>query len=280
MENPLGEIVHIIPLGHEYDRAIRPFDTVKANCAYLIVDTGDGTSHGTSTRDKTMQGIQDETYTPRVKEYLEQKGINVTIIRTQTFELMKLLTTISGIIRLEKAKGNQVFINMSSSGRLGAVAASLAGMAHNIPVYYVHSDHFANDTERPISGQSVCPYNQVTILPQFFIGIPDETESVILQKIYSEKIENDASLGVSGLELINLLESKKIVGFIEHNPPEQPNMRVIQSRKLMRLMTIMNRMEEKQYVTKEKIGRKMLYKITITGEYALHISGIESLSSI
>ena len=32
----IEEIVHVVPLGHEFDRVVRPFDKLKANRVYLL----------------------------------------------------------------------------------------------------------------------------------------------------------------------------------------------------------------------------------------------------
>ena len=127
------DIVHIIPLGHEIDRAIRPFDTGTANRVYLLVDTGEGSSNGTSERDKNMDDIQKKIYTPAVTEKLREKNITVHVVPTKTFELESLLKTITSLIRLEKERGSMIQINMSSSGRLGAVGTLYAMPAMNAP---------------------------------------------------------------------------------------------------------------------------------------------------
>lgn len=266
MTNTIEEIVHIVPLGHEYERAIRPFDTVAVNRVYLIVDSGAGA--GFEERDSRMQQILYEYYTPRVKTYLEEKHIEVRVVATRTFDLMEFLKTISGIIRDEQSLGNRVLVNMSSSGRLGAVAATLAGMAHNVTVYYVHSERFATDAEREVCGLSICRENHASVLPNFTIDLPDEQMIRVLCELSG--IHHQGCRGLSASSLSEILQDED-----DCRSPMNTvdSLRKRQSRNLMRVGGLMRRMEERGYVTKKKSGRTMAYTITELGEYALHLSG-------
>jgi hypothetical protein len=288
MGTGIEEIVHIIPLGHEFERAIRPFDTAKANRVYLIVDSGAGSSNGTSDRDICMQELQ-EHYTQMVTDHLmKEKQIDVIVRKTMTFDLTAFLKELSSIIYTELAKGSRVHINMSGSGRLAAVAATLAGMAHGIDVYYVHSERFAEDNgvfddtnERYRCGVSICKKNIVTNFTNFQFVMADEVETLILQKLYNEKNRS----GVSSSELVKVLEENRVEGF-ESTQDEYSKVRKYQdkntrndmSRKLMKLnhSILKGMIDDKKYITKEKSGRKMLFTITPSGEYALHLSGKET----
>lgn len=284
MVDGFAECVHIIPLGHEYDRAVRPFDTAFVNRVYLVVDTGEGTSSGKSKRDQAMDKEQKENYTPRVTQYFNERGVEVRIVETQTFDLEKLLITLTSLIRLEKEKGNLVYLNMSSSGRLVAVGAYLAAAAYNIPTYYVSSDYFAKDeTERREHGVSVCTSNKSLFLPNFKFDRPNDAEEVILKKLYSVKEMNEYETGVSSMELVSCLEEKSVSGFIakknldestsDHTTSDQRNEN---SRRLMRLSIIMDKLVNKDnYVISTKEGRKVKYKINSLGEHAVCLCGME-----
>ncbi|MDD4363868.1 MAG: DUF6293 family protein, partial [Atribacterota bacterium] len=263
MTNGIAEIVHIIPLGHEYDRAIRPFDSAIANRVYLIVDTGDGSSSGQSKRDQSMNGIQKRNYTPRVKAYLEGKNIDVRVVETLTFDLESLLTTMTSIIRLEQEVGSQILINMSSSGRLGAVGASIAGMVYGVPTYYVHSDYFSKDSAREMHGLSVCDTNHVSFLPDFKFTSPNSTEALVLKVLYDTKKKASVVNTISSKEIVAYLEMHGADGFVTKDEEMKNDKRVIESRKLMRLSTILKKLsDDDKYIIGEKSGRKMLYYIT------------------
>lgn len=286
MADRIAEIVHIIPLGHEIDRAIRPFDTALANRVYLIVDTGEGSSNGMSQRDKDMNREQEDCYTPNVIEALKRKNIEVRVVRTRTFDLETLLRAITSVIRLELMKDNEVWVNMSSSGRLGAVAAFLAGMAYQVKTYYVHSDHFSRDDERPVHGLSFCTENKVTLLPEFFFSRPNEQETLVLSRFYEEKLKGDTMPELTPKEMMNYLVEKDAEGFrwtmnnSATNSAEKEDTKEIfrksESRMLMRLANLLRRMECRGYIEQTNIGRKKMYRITTLGEHALSLCGMDA----
>ena len=279
MTNGFAKQVHIIPLGHEFDRAIRPFDRKIASRVYLIVDTGDGASEGKSERDKSMNEIQKTTYTPRVKEYLENKGIEVRLVETLTFDLETLLKTLTSIIRLELDLGNEIHINMSSSGRLGAVGAFMAGTVYNVPTYYVHSDYFADDNERAEHGVSVCISEKISFLPDFKFEKPDSTEARILEYLYSAKKGSELQDEISSMDIVTYLEKNKVKDFTlreQNSEGKITDIRTENSRRLMRLMIVMKKLvEEDKYVVNYKSGRKMMYSLTKLGEHAFCLCGME-----
>lgn len=270
MVNQIADVVHIIPLGHEIERATRPFDTALANRVYLIVDTGAGSSEGLSERDKRMNGEQRTIYTPAVQKALEEKNIEVRIVETTTFNLEILLRAITSIIRFEQKLGNNIQINMSSSGRLGAVAAYMAGMVYNVPTYYVHSDHFSHDSERKTKGLSSCSENEVSYLTLFSYTRPTDTEALILE--YLQK--NGESFSK---EIIDYLILKEVGEFADKDGDSERNKRDVDSRKFMRLATVMRKLSSNdKFVEVRKDGRKMLYGITDLGIHALSLCGIDA----
>lgn len=279
MTNGFAKQVHIIPLGHEFDRAIRPFDKNIASRVYLIVDTGNGTSNGKSERDKSMNEIQKTLYTPRVKKYLEEKGIEVRLVETLTFDLETLLKTLTSIIRLELDLGNEIHINMSSSGRLGAVGAFMAGTVYNVPTYYVHSDYFSDDNERDEHGVSVCISEKISFLPDFKFERPYPIEARILEYLYTVKKDSEFQDGVSSMDIVTYLEENNVKDFTfrEHNSNKKTtDIRTENSRRLMRLMVIMKKLvEEDKYVVNYKSGRKMMYSLTKLGEHAFCLCGLD-----
>lgn len=276
MVSGFSECVHILPLGHEFDRAVRPFDTVHVNRVYLVVDTGEGTSGGQSRRDVCMDDIQKNNFTPRVKKYLEDKDIEVRIIKTRTFILEELLKTITSLIRMEKELGNDVYVNMSSSGRLAAVGAFLASAAYDVQAYYVHSERFANDDEREEHGLSICKNNKSSFLPELKFERPNETESYILEALYNAK-NNKSDPNVSSMELVDYLESKSISGFvIKNNNGDDADMRKENSRRLMKLSIIMEKMvTDNSYAVMTKEGRRTMYRITELGQHAFCLCGMD-----
>ena len=291
MKSGISEIVHIIPLGHEFDRAVRPFDTAAANHVYLITDSGDAGEGAENLPPK-------KEYVSRVIRYLKKKHIPADVVETDFSDMGELLKTIASLIRKEQFFGNRVYVNMSAAGELGAAAATLAGMALNAEVYCVHADGYASDAERAETGVSVCRTNAVSILPKVDIHLPDDAELPVLEELYyadnnvlsaseiSEVVENESEYGDTVDECCSInkcdisFSSNRCLDMPTHLlmsdkalETERSKRRKVQSRNLMKVSGMMKRMEEKGYVTKGKFGRKMMYQLTERGMYALILSG-------
>ncbi|HJJ38794.1 MAG TPA: DUF6293 family protein [Methanocorpusculum sp.] len=300
MKNGLSEIVHIIPLGCEFDRAVRPFDTAAANRVCIIAEK-DQEGYSNNPQMYLAETFPpSEYYVSRVLKHLRKKHIPAEIVRADFSDMEGLLKTISSLIRKEQTCGNKVYVNMSAAGELAAAAASLAGMALGAEVYCVHADGCASDKERPETGISVCSTNTISMLPKVDIRLPDETELPVLEELYYSENnvlsaseisgvvegENDYAEG-PGISMMKCNDSSpcvssglpvydKIPSYAASEPEsdaERWMKRKVQSRNLMKVSGMMKRMEEKGYVTKAKYGRKMMYQLTERGLYALILSG-------
>lgn len=306
MKSGLSEIVHIIPLGQEFDRAVRPFDSAAANHIYIIADENTEVDLKNPMMYMAESCPPSEYYVSNVVKYLKKKHIPTDIVRTDFSDMSELLKTISSLIRKEQFFGNKVYVNMSAAGELAAAAAALAGMALDAEVYCVHTDGYASDAERPKSGVSVCSTNAVSMLPKVDIHLPDDSELPVLEELYytnnnilsaseiSDVLENDNSddcvmgkLEEPIMKCVSMSESRPVYKSsqlavdrtILYDSEEESDVkrwerRKTQSRNLMKVSGMMKRMEEKGYVTKAKFGRKMMYQLTERGMYALILSGV------
>ena len=257
--------IHIIPLGHEIDRAIIPFEKTKADHVYLLT----GLEEINSRLDMSKQ---QRYFADTVRKRLLTMGIEVTCRHVNLFDLQDVMKTISKIIIEEKANNNRVFVNMSAAGRLTSVAATLVGMAHNIQVYYVHADEYPDDKKnRKEHGLSVCKKGEVTSLTNFQIVMPDSTGLEIL--LFLSKMGRRVRVK----DVLELMQIKKIEGFEENfvKIKQSKKKRSVQSRQLMKLdKTILARLERNGFITRTKEGRTTYVSITESGNYAAHISGL------
>ncbi|MCD6243351.1 transcriptional regulator [Candidatus Bathyarchaeota archaeon] len=264
-EMELGEeIVHIIPLGHEIDRAVKPFERYKANRAYILSVT-DG--FGKYSREMVKE---QEYYVNTVTRILEKYGIKVILRNVDMFNILELIKNISNIIVEEKSKGNQVYVNISSAGRLASVAAYLAAMAHNAKAYYVVADHYSTSKmEKKKHGISICEKLRINFLETFRMHLPKENEMKVLIKL-CEKPE-----GMKTSDLVVYLASQGVEAFKEQAGKKWEEI----SRKnkincLMKLNKgILDKLEANGYIKREKVGRYNTIKITKAGIYVAYISG-------
>jgi len=261
MNGPIGEeIVHIIPLGFEIDRAVKPFEMLKANRAYILTIC----EQGKYSREHHQK---QNYYLKEVKKRLMDMGIQPVILHTDTFDLLDVLRTISKIITKERNNNNIVYVNMSASGRLTSVGSTLAAMAHGAKVYYVVADRYPrNEEEEMEHGLSICDNLNITFLENFQLQFPDKAGIKILVELSKRK------KGMMNREILDFLRKsgeegfKKEYGWLERG--EKANY-------LMKLNKgILEKLRSNNYITIERYGRSNLIKITESGRYVANISGM------
>lgn len=260
----IEESVHIIPLGHEIDRAVIPFEKTKADRIYLLTSLDNSNSN-------PEMNDQQIKFAKNVKKRLEKKGIPVSCVNVDLFDLLDVMKTIAKIILLEKENNNRVFVNMSAAGRLTSVAATLVGMVHNVTVYYVPADSYPDKKrEKEKHGLSICSTTEVIKLTNFRIVIPESEGLEIL--LYLCKVGHKVTME----DLVQLLHEKNIKGFEESFATilDKERRRSVQSRQLMKLdKTILTKLEKYEYIKREKVGNYRYITLSESGRYAAHISG-------
>lgn len=258
----MEEIVHIIPLGYEIDRVVKPFEAVggyRPNRVYVLSSIHD------------VEGPREvierhERYALIVKEKLESLNIDVILVPTNLINILELIQKISRITREEKEKGNIVYINMSGAGRLTSVASTLSGMVHDVKVYYVESDGYADDDPRMEErGYTLVDEPRVMKLENFQINMPDEAQLKALVKIMVE----------GRMRTIDLIEYLGSEGFSDYDVNYYGLSRNDKSAVIMKLnRNIIDKLSEKGYINKIKLGRENEYEVTETGKYVASISGL------
>lgn len=275
----MEKIVHIIPLGHEYDRAVKPFEDSNADRVYLLTRWHDPSA--------AMKMVNDQRYyANKVRDTLTKRGIDVKCESVNLFDFLEVTKSISKIIVREKAEGNRIRMNMSAAGRLTSVAATLVGMHHDVQVYYVHADDYPDDPdERKGHGLSVCDSNKITYLTNLKFDMPDPIGMNILAFL-CEKGKK-----VNTRDLLDRLNELQVEGFqelfygnidlVDKDERKSSQYRTIvakrtlQSRQLMKLnKTILEKLESKGYTKRERIGRNLYVSNTDTGKYVAYLSGL------
>jgi len=185
-EESMGEIVHIIPLGHEIDRAVRPFDKLKANRVHLLAITETFGKYSEEMIEKQKY------YLNIVKEKLEEKGIRVQSVNVDMSNVLQVMEKVGEIIREEKQRNNLVYVNISASGGFNSVGPTLAAMYEGANVYAVSADGYSEDEEEMRKhGISICNNLRLRYLKNFEIYAPDETVEKTLLATYYLQQETD-----------------------------------------------------------------------------------------
>lgn len=258
----LEKIIHIIPLGYEFDRAIKIFEYksgLKANRVYLL----------SSLKEEVPYEIRKrhEVYLEKVKNKLEEFGIEVIIIPASLIDLLDIMQKVSYIVKKETTEKNIVYINMSAAGRMTSVGATLAGMVQGAKVYYIESDGYSDTDEGwEKHGLSIVKgVPRVKYLENFQINFPNIEQQFVLVKLFLEGT-------LSAYEIIKYLTSLKMTNF---NVKLENITRKDRTRITMMLnRSVMDKLLSSGYVLKEKLSKETIYSITESGKYIACISGL------
>lgn len=259
------EIVHIVPLGHEFDRAVKPFERFKANRVYLLSIIDNNKKYPFEMTEKQKYFLN------AVKKRLEEKGIDVLFKDVDMFEILEVMKEVSKLILSEKSYGNIVYVNMSACGRLTSVGATLAAMAHGARVYYVVADRYSkNEEEEKQHGLSICEKLNIIFLENFQILLPEEPGLKILANLCKKE------KGMETTEILKILRESGAEGFeIDYTKLLGKEKRRIQQRYLIKLdKGILDKLERSGYIIKEKHVKYNTVKITESGKYIAYISGL------
>ena len=273
METPrpgLPETVHIIPLGHEIDRAVKPLMKNRADRVHLLAISQD------ADLDPVMKEKQ-VNYTRKVTSRLEEKNIPVQFHRVDMFDILEVMKKVSRIIVIEKEKGNNIYVNMSACGRKTSFAVTVAAMYHEVVSYYVAADGYAtgeNSGKEIDHGMSIVESGNIELLQQFKIMKPKDINVELLAELYCRKINNTPYMRSD--EIINFLNERKVHGF-EVKPEDK---RGLDKSKLRR--SLLNRisrshleeLEGQKYIEKKKIGKEFSVRITDAGSHIACVSGL------
>ena len=255
------EIVHVIPLEEEIDRAVRAFEVeggFKANKVYLLAFTAP----------RAQQDPVDELsyYWRKVDERLRALGVETVTVFTDIFNLLDVITKVSRIVRQEREKGNIVYVNMSAGGPFVSAGTAIAAMVQGARLYYVRCNRYIHTRQEKLShGKAVVTTPQVHFLENFNIMLPDERGMKVLVKL-----RQTGEMRTS--EILEYLHGEGVEGF-EDDPS-----RLTRGEKIGMLMRlnkgITGKLDAAGYIAKEKRGRENIYTLTDSGEYVACVSGL------
>lgn len=272
----LQESVHIIPLGHEYDRAIAPFRKHSVDRVYILSITKNTGKYEDVMVDRQVH------FTEKVLEFFKGKNTEVITREVQLFDLLEVMKQISAIIKNEQAKGNKVQINMSACGRKTSIGAALVGMVHGADVYYVSAETYSltyDDFEE--HGLSICEKGETFRFENFEFVLPDEVSQKILVKLFKENRGVPSTelrdflhdVGVEGFE-IKLSDISKATKVIKKPDGKAVNKRdVIIGQNIRLEKKYLGNLEVSGYIQRKRSGRNNIITITESGKYVACIGG-------
>lgn len=127
----MEETVYVAPLGWEHDRVVKPAIEGRVHRVHLLVRLDDPRA---------------EHFLKKAEASLNGAGIETNRVEIEpNREFESTVLNVARLTRREAEEDNRVFVNMSSGGKIAAVASSLAAMYHRDRaggIYYAKPEHY------------------------------------------------------------------------------------------------------------------------------------------
>ena len=127
------KFVHIIPIGFEEDRAVFGLIKLRVDKIYLMIDNKDG-----------IWGEEARKHAEVIKNKLKLMAFNENNIVTVEFDPTNFESSKKSLINiLDNEKESKVYLNVSTSTKLCAIAFALTALDYeNVLLYYVVPDRY------------------------------------------------------------------------------------------------------------------------------------------
>jgi hypothetical protein len=255
------EVVHVIPLEDEIDRAVRAFEVsngFRANRVYLLAWVPE-----IAVRKEHKLLVH---YYGVVKRRLEALGIETVTVLTNIFDMLDVITKVSAIVKQEKERGNVVYVNMSAGGAFVSVGTAISAMVQDARLYYVRCNRYSQTLEeKQAHGNAIVTSPQVHFLENFNIRLPDGRGVRLLVELYRR-----GSMRTS--EVLGFLHDEGVEGFEAYSDELGRGEKISLLMRLNKGITA--KLEDAGYVAKERHGRENVFRITESGKYVACVSGL------
>lgn len=237
MDLGVKERVHIVPMGYERDRIIKPADQLRADRVYLLYDE--------------EGGEKQDFYLEENKSALQEKNIDVKTLPCKLFNFYDSLGAIGRCI--DQHQNDEVFINIAAGSKITAIAGFMAGSIApdhiDVTTYYGRAKNYEDEPTDLRSG--------VQKLPDYPIDIPSRQEIVVISALLTLK---EAGKHPTKGELIHIAQQNSLE-ITEGDASEKALYRRLDNE-------ILSPLRERGYVEVDREGRTKIVKITPTGEEA------------
>jgi hypothetical protein len=251
----MRRIVHVVPLGWEYDRVVRPISLMHAHRVHLLCrpDSDPVRSH----------------YLDMVKVFLERKGIDVKHHDVDAnSDLSGLLREMSDIVQTEQRANNTLMINIAGAGKVAAAASMLVAMAHlsshtGLLYYPVADDYSRTEKDRMEHGLSIGMSGDPVEIPFFRLPIPQGDSRVVLWAL-----SNAPGGTLSYTACIDLLSKRGSKGYEIPKKPKDGKRGVPRNLSNVTLnRRVVKKLLEWKFVEVESAGSERMLKLTDQGRH-------------
>lgn len=229
--------IHIIPVAFEFDRAVLPVEENGADRVYILSGAQGG------------EGPLSSAMAAKVARRLEKRVREIVKVNYGFYDYANIFRKLAEIG--EREKGNDVLINLSSGGRIVAIAGILAASMYGWTPYYAEPENYGGK-ERSSGLKKVF---EITTYP-----IEKPRGHLVACLALMEGIETQKSL-------MNKLEKAEV--FEDEIPGEKLSKRSYMEFK----RSYMDPLVEKGWISKDSKGRTSRLEITEAGREIVRIFG-------
>ena len=246
-ELSVSKNIHLMPMGYEHERVVKPAKDYDADCVILIhYDPGPAA---------TGKNVIEPKYHDQVREELEKAGIQVEEVRCDIFDLYSSLGTIARLAA--EFKTDNVYVNLASGSKVTAIGGMIACMATGAIPYYVKADSYAGNPEQePVAWDAT----DVVQLPKYPIDPPDEQHIACLDYIKKHQ-------PVTKQNLIDFGETEKLPFYAHYNTENVNNPARGYYRRLD--SQIINPLTTKEYIKVVERSKYRYISLTESGKNTL-----------
>jgi hypothetical protein len=255
------EKVHIIPLGFERSVAVKPLKVLGGSRAHVITIGGKYAAK--------YDLVEEQRYFEKaVVEDLKEMDVEVEVHYADLFDFREAVRVIAGVVVSEKRQGREVYLNLSSHGRLVSIVSALVGWYHGVRMYYVLANRYARDEEeRKLYGRSVCDKPLIFEVPQVEIVRLTEEERFTISLIYGDKpVELRKVIDEFCKRFPHIYRCKKD----ERGRWDRKSEQEVKTKMNRR---VLSKLELKGFIEREKVGRNIFLRITDRGEIFALLEG-------
>jgi len=154
--------VHIVPLGYELDRIVRPVVDGNADEVILLEPDAD------------REDVDRPSYHETARQRVRDEGIRTETVECDIFNLFSSLGTIAEISN--RLCDHNVYVNLASGSKVTAIGGMIACMVTGAIPYYVRAEEYAGGEERPVASGAKPPET----LPKYPIEEPNPERVAVL----------------------------------------------------------------------------------------------------
>lgn len=237
--------VHVVPLGYEYERVLKPVEDGRANVVALL---------NNDTIEDRRLGFQDEIE----EELLEDPNVELDKRCCDIFDMYDSMETIMETI--SEYRDDEVYVNLATGTKVTAVSGMIACMATDAEPFYVQS----RMTTANLPAKDDLPgYKEVVPMPNYPIEKPTDDQIRVMEYIH----ESETGLRGSGDT-----RKKSIIQFAKEEGLDlaEGSADVTEKALYPRLDNrILDPLSEKGFVETERRGNTVRVSLTDEGEKAV-----------